>query len=122
MRLRAKIELEKHDPDEVVAAAKKWAAALDPARQGIRAPPPRSALGPPVAQPRRSRPARGRAAEPEPRARAQAVRVLCYWRDRVPDALALLQASRPPTHRRASASKRCAPARSSASGRPPMWR
>jgi mono/diheme cytochrome c family protein len=28
---------------------------------------------------------------PEPRARAQAVRVLCYWRDRVPNALALLE-------------------------------
>ena len=28
---------------------------------------------------------------PEPRARAQAVRVLCYWRDRVPEALALLK-------------------------------
>ncbi len=27
---------------------------------------------------------------PDPRARAQAVRVLCYWRDRVPNALALL--------------------------------
>jgi putative membrane-bound dehydrogenase-like protein len=27
---------------------------------------------------------------PEPRARAAATRVLCYWRDRVPDALALL--------------------------------
>ncbi len=29
---------------------------------------------------------------PEPRARAAAVRVLCYWRDRVPDVLKLLQA------------------------------
>jgi mono/diheme cytochrome c family protein len=28
---------------------------------------------------------------PEPRARAQAVRVLCYWRDRVPNRLALLE-------------------------------
>ena len=28
---------------------------------------------------------------PEPRARAAAARVLCYWRDRVPDALAHFQ-------------------------------
>ncbi len=30
-------------------------------------------------------------ASPDPRARAAATRVLCYWRDRVPDALALLK-------------------------------
>src|SRR5439155_16109295 len=28
---------------------------------------------------------------PEPRARAAATRVLCYWRDRIPDALELLK-------------------------------
>ncbi len=28
---------------------------------------------------------------PEPHARAAATRVLCYWRDRVPEALALLK-------------------------------
>jgi azurin len=92
-RQLAKIELAKHDPKKVAAAAKQWAAALDKSdkeyehhrlealwthqwvdvvdvdllKQVLKS--------------------------PEPRARAAATRVLCYWKDQVPDALDLLKTS-----------------------------
>lgn len=91
VRIRAKIELGKHDSAKVIAATKQWAASLaksdqeyehhllealwvhqwhnvvdlDLLKRMLRS--------------------------PEPRARAAATRVLCYWRDRVPGALALLK-------------------------------
>jgi azurin/glucose/arabinose dehydrogenase/lysophospholipase L1-like esterase len=88
VRERAKIELGKHDSAKVVPAAKQWASALD-----------------------KNDPAyehhvlealwvhqwhnvvdldllKRVLASPEPRARAQGVRVLAYWRDRVPNAVA----------------------------------
>jgi glucose/arabinose dehydrogenase/azurin len=87
----AKIELGKHDSAQVVAAVNKWVAALDakdPAYEHNRL----EALWvhqwhnivdvdllKRVLQ------------SPEPRARAAAARVLCYWRDRVPGALALFK-------------------------------
>jgi azurin len=92
-RQLAKVELAKHEPAKVAAAAKQWAAALnkgdaeyehhrlealwthqwvdvvdvDLLKQVL--------------------------ASPEPRARAAATRVLCYWKDRVPGALDLLKKS-----------------------------
>jgi azurin len=86
----AKLELDKRDSADVIAAVKQWTETLD-----------------------RSDPAyehhmmealwlhqwhdvvdidllRRMLNSPEPRARAAATRVLCYWRDRVPDTLALL--------------------------------
>ncbi len=88
----AKVELSKHDSAKVVAAAKKWAAALDkkdPAYEHHMM----EALW--VHQwhnivnidllKRMLR-------SPEPNARAAATRVLCYWRDRVSDVLPLLAA------------------------------
>ena len=48
----------------------------------------------------------------DPWARAAATRVLCYWRDRVPNALALLKTQATDAHP-ASASKPCAPRASS---------
>ncbi|WP_170266769.1 PVC-type heme-binding CxxCH protein [Brevifollis gellanilyticus] len=92
-RQLAKVELAKHDRKEVAAATKKWAANLDKndkeyehhllealwvhqwvdvvdedlLKQVLKS--------------------------PEPRARAAATRVLCYWRDNVPDALTLLKSS-----------------------------
>lgn len=92
VRELAKIELAKHDTAKVTAALKKWVAGLDKKdakyehnltealwvyqwhnvvnvellKQQLRS--------------------------PEPRARTAATRVLCYWRDRVSDALPLLKA------------------------------
>ncbi len=91
VRLWAKIELDKHDAAEVIPAVNGWAAALD-----------------------KNSPAyehhmmealwmhqwfnvvdvdllKRMLRSPEPHARAAATRVLCYWRDRVPQTLALLK-------------------------------
>ena len=93
VRQRAKIELDTHPTAEVIAAVQKWEKALD----------------------KKDRDYEHNRLEalwvhqwhnivnvdllnavlksPEPRARAQAVRVLCYWKDRVPDALAKVGAA-----------------------------
>ena len=90
-RALAKIELDNHPSEKVIAAAAKWVAALD----------------------RNDREFEHHQLEalwlhqwqnvvnvelldrvlksPHPQARAAAVRVLCYWRDRVPDVLPLLK-------------------------------
>ena len=87
----ARIELDKHDSAQVVSAAKQWAQSLDkkdPAYEHHVA----EALW--VHQWHNvvdadllNRVLRS----PEPNARAAATRVLCYWRDRVPNALELLK-------------------------------
>ncbi len=91
VRLRAKIELDTHETPQVIAAVQRWEAALDKAAAGyehhrlealwvhqwhniVNLDLLKAVLH-----------------SAEPRARAQAVRVLCYWRDRVPDALALIK-------------------------------
>lgn len=90
-RLRAKLELETRPAEQVLAALDRWVRALDRAhpdfehhrlealwvRQWFDAVSPAF-----LTEVLRS---------PEPRARAQAVRVLGYWRDRVPGALDLLE-------------------------------
>ncbi|HTI68525.1 MAG TPA: PVC-type heme-binding CxxCH protein [Candidatus Limnocylindria bacterium] len=87
----AKVELGKHETSEVIPAVKAWIATLDP-----KDPAYQHHLAEALwvhqwhnvvnvdllKQMLRS---------PEPRARAAATRVLGYWRDRVPDALALLK-------------------------------
>ena len=100
VRERTKIELSKHDATKVAAAAKKWAAALDKSDKEyehhmlealwvhqwnnvLDAELLKRTLG-----------------SPEPRARAQGVRVLGYWRDRVPDALALVKTAAGDEHPR----------------------
>jgi len=84
----AKIELDKHDSKEVIAALDKWTAKLDKKeanyehnllealwlKQWLNV--VDTALLDRVLS------------SPDPRARAQAGRVLCYWRDRVPESLA----------------------------------
>lgn len=90
VRLRAKIELGGRDSKEVIAAVQKWEKALD--KTDAKYEHNRlealwvhqwhdivnlELLGAVLKS-------------PEPRARAQAVRVMGYWRDRVPNALALL--------------------------------
>jgi azurin len=91
VRTLAKVELGKHDPAEVAAAANKWLETLDkndPAyehhvtealwvHQWMNV----------VDQDLLKRVLRS----PDPHARTAATRVLCYWRDRVSDALPLLK-------------------------------
>ena len=92
VRTRAKLELARHDRAQVIAATKQWAANLDPKDpayehhltealwvhqwQNV------------VDEGLLKRLLRS----PDYHARAAATRVLCYWRDRVPDPLALLKA------------------------------
>jgi glucose/arabinose dehydrogenase/azurin len=88
----AKIELGKRESSEVIAATKAWAAALDrndPAYEHHLM----EALW--IHQWHNVVDAdllKRMLRSPEPRARAAAGRVLCYWRDRVPDALAWFRA------------------------------
>jgi len=93
VRMRAKIELGKHDPMEVTRGVKAWVNVLDqkdPAFEHHML----EALW--VHQWHNvvdldllKRVLKS----PEPRARAQGVRVLGYWRDRVPDAITLLKSA-----------------------------
>jgi putative heme-binding domain-containing protein len=91
VRSRARIELGARDTDRVIAAVKTWAAALDktdPDYEHLMM----EALW--VHQQHNVVDAgllRRMLGSPEFRARAAATRVLCYWRDRVPDALGLLK-------------------------------
>ena len=96
VRYRAKIELSGRNSDDVIAALTTWIDGLDTNGPHVRAPDDGSAVGAPVAQPRRRGAAEADAAFAAIRGpRAAATRVLCYWRDRVPDALELLKTRRP---------------------------
>src|SRR5262249_25953145 len=89
VRYRARIELGARDTDQVIAAVKKWVGGLDKkdaeyehyllealwlhqSHNVVNAELLKQVLG-----------------SPDFRARAAATRVLCYWRDRVPDSLDL---------------------------------
>ncbi len=90
-RTLAKVELGKHDSNEVIAAVKKWAATLDKNDKNY-AHHLTEALW--VCQWHNVVDAdllRQVLASPEPQARAAAVKVLCYQRDRVPEALSFLK-------------------------------
>jgi mono/diheme cytochrome c family protein/glucose/arabinose dehydrogenase len=93
VRQRAKIELDTHDTKQVIAAVQKWEAALDKSDKNYEHNRlealwvhqwhnvvNRDLLNAVLKS-------------PEPRARAQAVRVACYWSDRVPNTLAILEAA-----------------------------
>lgn len=100
VRIRAKIELGTRDTAEVLAAVRRWIGPFDP-----NAVADQHALmealwvfqwhnvvnRPLLEQMLRS---------PEPRARAAATRVLCDWRDRIPNALALLRTQAQDPHPR----------------------
>lgn len=91
VRQRAKIELAKHDRTQVAAAAKAWAAKLDksdPEFEHHRLEALWTHQWVDVVDVDLLKQV---LASPEPRARAAATRVLCYWRDRVPGALDLLK-------------------------------
>jgi azurin len=100
VRELAKIELGKRDSRAVVAAARQWAAALnkqDPEYEHHRL----EALW--VHQWHNVADVdllKQVLASPDPRARAQAGRVLCYWRDRVPDSLSLFKTLAQDSHPR----------------------
>jgi glucose/arabinose dehydrogenase/azurin/lysophospholipase L1-like esterase len=91
VRELAKIELGKHDSARVIAATKKWAASLDKSdtnyehhmMEALWVHQWHNVVDLDLLK--------NRLASPDPRARAQAGRVLCYWRDRVPDSLALFR-------------------------------
>ena len=91
VRMRAKIELGKRDSKEVSAAVKQWINQLDPkdpafehhVLEGLWVHQWHNVVDLDLLK--------RVLKSPEPRARAQGVRVMGYWRDRVPDALALLK-------------------------------
>ena len=91
VRLRAKIELSKHSSSEVVAAVKRWTQQFDPASvtdahhllEALWVHQWHNVVNVELIH--------SLLKSPDHRARAQAVRVVCYQRDRIPDALALLR-------------------------------
>ena len=93
VRTRAKIELDKHDTKEVIAAVQKWSKQFDPKKvedahhllEALWVHQWHNVVNEPLL--------RALLASPEPRARAQAVRVLGYWRDRVSQPLLAVKAA-----------------------------
>lgn len=93
VRERAKIELGARDTAEVIAGVNKWVAGLDKKDpqyehhrlEGLWVKQYHNVVDVPLLKQVLT--------STEPRARAQAVRVLCYWRDRVPKPLTLLYAA-----------------------------
>ena len=91
VRTRAKTELGKHDSPQVIAAVKKWIPTLDPKdkdyehhlTEALWVHQWHNLVDEALLQ-RMLR-------SPDPNARAAATRVLCYWRDRVQNPLALLE-------------------------------
>src|SRR6185436_2525655 len=87
----AKVELGKHDPRDVASAAQKWADKLD-TKDPAYAHNLTEALWVHQWMNVVNIPLLKRAIDlPDPHARAAAGRVLCYWRDRVPDALSMFK-------------------------------
>ncbi|MSU35942.1 MAG: azurin [Pedosphaera sp.] len=100
VRTRAKIELSKHDSAKVIAATKKWVASLnskDPAYEhhkleGLWVHQWQNVVDESLLK--------EMLRSPDHRARAASTRVLCYWRDRVKDPLALLKVQVADSHPR----------------------
>ena len=90
-RTLAKIELGKHESAEVIAATMKWIAALDKTDKDYEHNRLEALWVHQWHNDVDPRLLKEVLASPEPRARTAAVRVLSYWRDRVPDALGLLK-------------------------------
>ncbi len=91
IRYRAKIELSSRDTSQVLSALQTWIGRLDKSDSQYE----HSMMEALWVQQWHNRVdqalLRRMLRSPEPWARAAATRVLCYWRDRVPDALALLK-------------------------------
>jgi glucose/arabinose dehydrogenase len=100
VRYRAKIELSAHDTKEVIPAVEKWIAALDKndanyahqLTEGLWMYSWNNVVNEPLL--------RQVLASPDHHARTAAVRVLCYWMDRVPAALDLLKVAAVDKHPR----------------------
>ncbi len=100
VRELAKIELGTRDTKEVIAAAKKWIASLDVKdpdyehhrTEGLWLHQWHNVVDVDLLK--------KVLASPDHRARAAATRVLCYWRDRVPDAIGLLKVAANDAHPR----------------------
>jgi HEAT repeat protein len=91
VRTRAKIELGKHDSMKVIAAVKKWVAKLDHKDKDYEHHLTEALWVHQWHNVVDEDFLKKMLRSPEPRARAAATRVLCYWRDRVSDPLALLK-------------------------------
>ncbi len=90
-RTLAKIELGKHDSNEVIAATKKWLGALDKSDKDYEHNRLEALWVHQWHNVVDTDLLKAVLTSPEPRARAAAVRILSYWRDRVPNALSLLK-------------------------------
>jgi azurin/glucose/arabinose dehydrogenase len=91
VRMRAKIELGKHDAKEVIRGVNDWIRILDPKDKDYEHHMLEALWVHQWHNVVDLDLLKRILKSPEPRARAQGVRVLGYWRDRVPDALALLK-------------------------------
>ena len=91
VRTRAKLELGKHDTAEVISACDKWAAALDKTDKAYEHHMTEALWLHQWHNVVNIDLLKDRLASPDYHARAAATRVLCYWRDRVPEAIALLK-------------------------------
>jgi putative heme-binding domain-containing protein len=91
VRYRAKIEIGARDTDEVVAATRKWIAKLDKKDPNYEHNKMEALWVFQYHNVVNTDLLKDRLSSPDYHARAAAVRVLCAWRDRVPDALELLK-------------------------------
>ncbi|MCC6819671.1 MAG: HEAT repeat domain-containing protein, partial [Verrucomicrobia subdivision 3 bacterium] len=91
VRTRAKTELGKHDSAEVVAAVTKWTAGLDPKDKDYEHNMTEALWVHQWHNVVDEALLKRMLRSPDHHARAAATRVLCYWRDRVNDPLALLE-------------------------------
>ncbi len=91
VRYRARIELGGRDGDKVIAATKAWLAGLDPSDPNYEHQKLEALWVHQYHNVVDVALLKDRLGSPDFRARAAATRVLCYWRDRVPDALELLK-------------------------------
>jgi len=91
VRTRAKIELGKHDSAKVIAATKKWAASLDKTDKDYEHQMMEALWVHQWHNVVDEALLKKMLRSPDYNARAAATRVLCYWRDRVKDPLALLE-------------------------------
>ncbi len=87
----ARLELGKHESSEVIAAANKWAEGLDKNEQAYEHHMTEALWLHQWHNFVNENLLKRMLASPEPNARAAATRVLCYWRDRVPNAIDLLK-------------------------------
>ncbi|NOS69676.1 MAG: azurin [Verrucomicrobia bacterium] len=91
VRTRAKTELGKHDSTKVIAAVKKWSANLDPKDKDYEHHMTEALWVHQWHNVVDEELLKRMLRSPDYHARAAATRVLCYWRDRVKDPLALLE-------------------------------